>query len=74
MVFFILEEDIERRERTIDTGNVLLQFHFLRVGQHLVTVDLGLHDAETVTDHHDLVEERLDRDRLGSLEILSSEG
>jgi len=67
MVLLVLEQDIERRERTADPRNILLKFHLLRVGQHLVAVDLSLHDTETVADHHDLVEERLDGDRLGSL-------
>jgi hypothetical protein len=59
MVLLVLEEDIERCERSVDAGDVLLHLYLLRIGQNFVAVDLGLHDAEAVTDHNDLVEECL---------------
>jgi len=45
MVLLVLEEDIERRERAVDAGDVLLKLDLFCVGQHLVAVDLSLHDA-----------------------------
>jgi len=50
MVLLVLEQNIERRKRTVDAGDVLLHLDLFRVGQHLVAVDLRLHDAAAAAD------------------------
>src|SRR5262249_38163777 len=59
----VREEDVERRERAIALGDVLLDLHLLVVGQ-LARVYLLLEDAQLVANHDDLMEKRVDRDAL----------
>src|SRR6266568_538992 len=63
-VLLVPEEDVERGERAVAAGHVLLHLDLLRVGQLLVRVDPLLEHAEPVADHHDLVEEGVEGDLL----------
>src|SRR5450432_3804426 len=64
LIFTVGEENVERRQRSVAAGHVLLELHLLVAGELRVRVDLLLEDPQAVADHHDLVEERVERDAL----------
>ena len=51
LVFLALEKDVERRERAVTAGDVLLHLDFLGVGELLVGVDLLFKDAAGPPQH-----------------------
>lgn len=59
LVFFILEEHVERGERPVTTGNVLLHLDFLTIRKVGVAVDLLFEDAQLIPDTHQLVKKDL---------------
>ena len=64
LIALVGEEHVERRQRAVAAGDVLLHLDLLVIRELRVRVDLLLQDAELVADHHDLVEERVDGDAL----------
>src|SRR5262245_25688777 len=57
------EQHVEAGERAVAAGDVALELH-LQIRVDLERVDLLLERPQPVPDHHDLVEERLDRPGL----------
>jgi len=65
LILFLFEEQVERRQRAVAAGDVLLHFHFLTVREGGVAVDFLFQHPQLVADAHNLVEEDLERDFLG---------
>ena len=63
LIALVGEQHIERRQRTVTAAHVRLQLH-LRVVRQLGRVHLLLERSQAIPQHHDLVEERLDRNGL----------
>ncbi len=59
-LLLISEQYIERRERPVNAGNVLLQVYLLLIAQSLMPVDLLFKDPKPVPGHHDLMKEDVD--------------
>ena len=62
LLFLVLEQDVERRERSVTARDVLLQFDLVPFTQFVARVYLLFENSQIIPDHHDFVEERLERD------------
>src|SRR5262249_52895605 len=60
LVVVVFEQYVERSQRAVRAGDVLLQRDFVFVRDLLARIDFLLEHAEPVADHHDLAEESLD--------------
>jgi hypothetical protein len=63
LILFVGEQHVEARERPVTSADVRLELH-LRILREIGRVDVLLERAQPVSEHHDLVEERLDRPGL----------
>ena len=61
LVVLALEQNVERRHRSVTARDVLLELKLVRIAQFLARVHLLFEHAQIVPDHHDLVKERLPR-------------
>ena len=57
LLVLVFEKDIERRERTVTAGDILLQVELVRIAQFVARVHLLLENSQIIPDHDDLVEE-----------------
>src|SRR5579883_1371172 len=64
LIVTVCEEHVERRERSIAAGDVLLQLQLVLVGELRMAVDALLEHPELVPDPDHLPEERFERDPL----------
>ena len=62
LLFLVLEQDVECRERSVTARDVLLQLDLIGFAQFVARVHLLLENSQIITNHHDFVEERLERD------------
>lgn len=54
LVVLILEQDVERRQRSVTAGDVLLDIELVGIAQFIARVHLLFEDTEIVPDHHHL--------------------
>ena len=59
LVVLVLEQDVERGERSVTTGDILLQLELVRGAQFVARVHLLLENSQIIPDHDDFVEECL---------------
>src|ERR671919_252274 len=62
LVVLVFEQDIERRERTVTAGDILLQIELVGFAQFVAGVHLLLENSQIIPNHDDFVEECLERD------------
>src|SRR6267143_3792381 len=62
LVVLVFEQDVERGERSVTTRDILLQVELVRIAQFVARVHLLLKNSQIIPDHHDFVEECLERD------------
>src|SRR5947208_5173277 len=62
LVVLVLEQDVERGERSVTTGDILLQLELVRGAQFVARVHLLLENSQIIPDHDDFVEECLEWD------------
>src|SRR5437870_4046183 len=64
LIFFVFEQQIERSERTVRAGNVLLHFDLFAVIQTRMAIDFLLQNPQLIAEADDFVKEHLDRHLL----------
>ena len=62
LLSLVLEQDVERRERSVTARDVLLQFELVRFAQFVARVHFLLENPQIIPNHDDFVKERLERD------------
>src|SRR6266513_2553567 len=62
LVVVVFEQDVERGERSVTAGNILLQVELVRIAQFVACVHLLLENSQIIPNHDDFVEECLERD------------
>ena len=63
-VFLAVKQDVERGQRAVAAGDVLLEVHLVFVRQLGVAVDVLFQNPQAVPEHDDFVKEGLDGDFL----------
>src|SRR4029453_13354413 len=62
LIVLVFEKDIERRERTVTAGDILLEVELVGIAYFFARIHLLLENSQIIPDHDDFVEERLKRD------------
>src|SRR6516225_11883478 len=62
LLFLVLEQDVERGERSVTARDILLQLDLVRLAQFVARVHLLLENPQIIPNHDDFVEECLERD------------
>src|SRR5215469_4739768 len=62
LVVLVLKQDVERGERSVAAGDILLQLDLVRFAQFVARVDFLLENSQIIPNHDDFVEECLERD------------
>src|SRR5207245_8988892 len=67
LVVLVLEQDVERGERSVTAGNILLQVELVRIAQFVACVHLLHENSQIIPNHDDFVEECLQPATAGKL-------
>src|SRR6476646_6256535 len=61
LVFLVLEQDVERGERSVTARNVLLQVELVRIAQFIARIHFLFENSQIIPNHDDFVEECFER-------------
>jgi len=65
LIFLLLEQQVERRQRPVAARDVLLHINLLSICQSRVRIDLLFENTQLVSDANDLMKEHFERNLLG---------
>ena len=61
MIVLVFEHDVERGERSVTAGDILLQVELVRFAQFVARVHLLLENSQIIPNNYNFVEECLKR-------------